>query len=39
MVVKDTVKNHTMDPSMEDHSIYIPNFYIHITLFLHGVFS
>ena len=28
-----------MDPSVEDHIIYFPNFYICITLFLHGVLS
>ena len=32
-------KTHAMDPSMEYHSIYLPNFDIHITLFLNDVFS
>ena len=39
LLVKDTVKIHSMDPSMEYHSIYFTNFGIHITLFLLGVFS
>ena len=39
LVVKETAKIHAMDPSMEDHSIYFPNFDIHITLFLHDILS
>ena len=35
LVVKDTEKF----TYIEDHSIYFPNFDIHITLFLHGVLS
>ena len=38
-MVKDTVKIHAMNKCLEYHSIYFTNFDIHITLFLHGVFS
>ena len=39
LVVKDTKKVHAMDPSMDNHSTYFPNFDISITLFIHGVLS
>ena len=37
LVINDNEKVHVVDPSVEDHRIYIPNFYIFSTLFLHGV--
>ena len=38
-MVKETGKNHTRDPSVDNHSIYFPNFGIMIALFLYGVLS
>ena len=39
LMVKDTEKIHAMDPSVEDHSIYLSNFDIRAMLFLNGVLS
>ena len=39
MEVKNTAEINAMDTSVEDHSIYFPNFDIRITLFLHSVLS
>ena len=39
LVVNGTPKINSMDPSVEHHSLYFPNFNIHITLFLNDVFS
>ena len=39
IIVKDTAKIHVKDPSVEDHSIYIPDLELRIPLQLHGIFS
>ena len=39
LVVKDRAKIYSMNPFVEDHIIYFPNFDIHIMLFLHVVLS
>ena len=39
LVFKDTETIHSMDPYLENHSIYFTNVDIYITFFLHGVFS